>query len=139
MSRRLPARLKILQGTARPGDVDYVGFSPVSEFEFPEPPPYLNVDGAELWRTFGRELIGSEMLQVVDLYALQTVCYAWQRFVLKAKAAGDISAADLNALRTLFAEFGATPDSRRAVGGARGTPGPQPSANRFNKFKQHAS
>ena len=86
----------------------------------PEPPQHLNVDGATMWKDLGPQLVAAKVLQVVDLYALQQLCYAWQRAVAKQKAGMDITAAEDTALKALLSEFGMTPASRRKVaqGGA---------------------
>ena len=128
-----PAHLHVINGTATPqNQVEGVSYTPVSDF--PPPPQYLNTDGVELWNNMGRELTACGVLHVVDLYALAQLAYMWQRHVQKAKAGSDVISAENIALRSLFAEFGATPSSRRRVG--TGDDGKQSKKNRFKKFKQ---
>lgn len=107
--------LKVIAGTARPDRE----VSEAPEFDlvtdFPDPPIHLNADGAGMWRDLGPQLVTAKVLQVVDLYALQQLCYAWQRAVAKQKAGMDITAAEDNALKALWSEFGMTPASRRKV------------------------
>lgn len=78
-------------------------------------PQHLNPDGAQAWNDLGPKLVAAGVLQEVDLYPLEQVCYAWQRFRQKAKAGMDMSASDDNALKALWSEFGMTPAARRRV------------------------
>lgn len=108
--------LKVIAGTARPdreAPTDAPEFDLVEEF--PDPPQHLNVDGASMWNNLGPQLVKSKVLQTVDLFALQQLCYAWQRAVAKQKAGMDITAAEDMALKAMFSEFGMTPASRRKV------------------------
>lgn len=110
-----PVALKLIQGTSRP-DRDPANapeFAPVREF--PDPPQHLNPDGAFAWRDLGPKLVAAGVLQEVDLYPLEQLCYAWQRFRKKAKADMDITASEDNALKALWSEFGMTPAARRRV------------------------
>ncbi len=119
--------LKVIAGTARPDREapDAPQFEQVTQF--PEPPQHLNPDGAAMWRELGPQLVAARVLQTVDLYALEQLCYAWQRFRAKAKAGMDMTAAEDTALKALFSEFGMTNASRRRV-----TAGPE--ALKSNKF-----
>lgn len=110
-----PPHLKVLAGTDRPDREvpDAPEFDLVEEF--PPAPQHLNVDGAAMWSDLGPQLVAAKVLQVVDLYALQQLCYAWQRAVAKQKAGMDITAAEDMALKALWSEFGMTPASRRKV------------------------
>ena len=110
-----PHALKLIQGTTRPDrdPIDLPEFAPV--LDFPDAPLHLNADGAAAWRDLGPKLIGAGVLQVVDLYALEQLCYAWQRMRQKAKAGMEISASEDNALKSLLSEFGMTPAARRRV------------------------
>lgn len=107
--------LKLLQGTARPDRdaKDMPEFAPVREF--PVPPQHLNPDGAFAWSDLGPKLVAAGVLQEVDLYPLEQLCYAWQRFRKKAKADMEITASEDNALKALWSEFGMTPAARRRV------------------------
>lgn len=107
--------LKVLAGTDRPDrevpdapDYDLVE-------DFPDPPQYLNADGAEMWSNMGRQLVAARVLQVVDLFSLEQLCFQWQCFRRKAKAEMEPTAAETNALKALFSEFGMTPASRAKV------------------------
>ncbi len=119
--------LKVIAGTARPDREapDAPQFEQVTQF--PDPPQHLNQDGAAMWRELGPQLVAARVLQTVDLYALEQLCYAWQRFRAKAKAGMDMTAAEDTALKALFSEFGMTNASRRRV-----TAGPE--ALKGNKF-----
>lgn len=110
-----PTALKLIQGTSRPDrdPVDAPNFEQVEEF--PAAPQHLNADGAAAWNDLGPKLVAAGVLQVVDLYALEQACYAWQRFRKKAKADMDITASEDNALKSLLSEFGMTPAARRRV------------------------
>lgn len=107
--------LKVIAGTFRPDRE--VPDAPEFELvdQFPDPPQHLNADGARIWSDLGPQLVAAKVLQVVDLYALQQLCYAWQRAVAKQKAGMDITAAEDMALKALWSEFGMTPASRRKV------------------------
>lgn len=120
--------LKVLAGTARPDRE--VPDAPEYDLidEFPDPPMHLNPDGAEMWRNLGPQLVKAKVLQVVDLYSLEQLSFAWQRFRMKAKAGMDLTAAEDSALKALFSEFGMTPASRRKVGSG----GEKPKGNKFS-------
>lgn len=123
--------LKVIAGTARPDREapEAPEFDLVEDF--PAAPQHLDVDGASMWNDLGRQLVAAKVLQVVDLYALQQLCYAWQRAVKKQKAGMDITAAEDMALKALWSEFGMTPASRRKV--AAGGEGKKP-GNPFSKL-----
>lgn len=110
-----PHGLKVISGTVRKDrDSDAPPtFDAVKTF--PDAPQHLNVDGAAAWNDLGPKLVAAGVLQVVDLYPLEQLCYAWQRFRKKAKADMDITASEDNALKALWSEFGMTPASRRRV------------------------
>lgn len=115
---RKPNHLKVVTGTDQPCRMhapDWASFDSLQEF--PPPPQTLNTDGAEMWGTLGPRLLANRLLTVVDLYALQQLCYCWQRHVTKQRAGMDITAAEDNALKGLYAEFGITPRARQAVAG----------------------
>ena len=110
---------KVIAGTFRPDrdarDDEVVSFPVIEANAFPEAPQHLNPDGALMWKTLGPELVHCGVLQTVDLFALEQLCYAWQLFRIKAKAGMDINVAESGALRSLFAEFAMTPAARRRV------------------------
>jgi phage terminase small subunit len=110
-----PVALKLIAGTSRPDrdPPDAPEFAPVRVF--PDPPQHLNPDGAAAWNDLGPKLVAAGVLQEVDLYPLEQLCYSWQRFRQKAKAGMDMTASDDNALKALFSEFGMTPAARRRV------------------------
>jgi phage terminase small subunit len=110
-----PAILRVIKGTDRPSREvsDAPAFSPVRVF--PDPPQHLNPDGAAAWSDLGPKLVAAGVLQEVDLYPLEQLCYAWQRFRKKAKADMDVTASEDNALKALWSEFGMTPAARRRV------------------------
>lgn len=107
--------LKVLAGTTRPDreEKDAPEFDLIDDF--PDAPQHLNRDGAEMWESLGRQLVAAKVLQVVDLYSLEQLCFAWQCFRKKAKADMEATAAETTALKALFSEFGMTPASRRKV------------------------
>ena len=109
------ANLKVLAGTDRKdrAEVDAPEFDVVDEF--PESPATLDQYGAEMWRTLGPQLVNARVLQVVDLFSLEQLCYKWQRFKRNALAGNDMTAAEDMALKSLFSEFGMTPASRRKI------------------------
>ena len=123
----LDTKLKLLKGSFRKDRAieGMPAYDLVSDF--PEPPLILNPDGVEMWQKIGPQLVASKVLQTVDLYILEQTCYAWQKFRQKAKAGADITAAENNAMKSLFAEFGMTPASRGKVASS---PENKP-ANRF--------
>ncbi|MCY1297950.1 putative phage terminase, small subunit, P27 family [compost metagenome] len=119
--------LKVLAGTARPDRevLDAPEYDLIEEF--PEPPQHLNPDGVEMWRNLGPQLVAARVLQVVDLYSLEQLCFSWQRFRQKAKVGMELTAAEDTALKSLFSEFGMTPASRRKVASG----GEKPKGNKF--------
>lgn len=128
MARKPTApHLKVLAGTDRPDRE--VPDAPEYDLidDFPDAPQHLNPDGAEMWRTLGPQLVGARVLQVVDLYSLEQLCFSWQRFRQKAKAGMELTAAEDTALKALFSEFGMTPASRRKVAAG----GEKSKGNRF--------
>jgi phage terminase small subunit len=68
-----------------------------------------------MWRRLGDQLVSARVMQVVDLFSLEQLCYAWQCFRKKAKAEMEATAAETTALKSLFSEFGMTPASRAKV------------------------
>ena len=127
-----PRALKVIAGTDQPArrgdDKPAPEFAPVREFS--APPMHLNADGAGLWNELGPQLVACGVLQVVDLYALEQLCYAWQRFRQKAKAGFEVTASEDNALKALWQEFGLTPAARRRV--VANSVGEAPKENRFS-------
>lgn len=131
----LPKGLKVIQGTFRPErepDQPFPDFEPVATF--PEAPQHLNPDGRDAWNDLGPKLVAAGVLQVVDLYPLEQLCYAWQRFRKLAKADMDITASQDNALKALWSEFGMTPASRRRVAANLIDPDAAKTAAPQNKF-----
>ena len=128
---RKPDHLKAISGTDQPCRrdplADILPDYPKVE-EFPGPPPNLNVDGAAMWNALGPQLVAVGLLQVVDLYALEHMCYLWQQFRQKASAKLEITASESNALKACWSDFGLTPAARRRVVAAAGD---APSKNRF--------
>lgn len=116
MARKPTApHLKVLAGTSRPDreTPDAPEFDLIEDF--PEAPQHLNPDGAQMWANLGRQLVQARVLQVVDMYSLEQLCFAWQRFRQKAKAGMELTASEDQSLKALFSEFGMTPASRRKV------------------------
>jgi len=121
--------LKVLAGTSRPDRE--VPDAPEYDLidDFPDAPQHLNPDGAEMWDRLGPQLVSARVLQVVDLFSLEQLCFAWQRFRQKAKCGMELTASEDTALKGLFSEFGMTPASRRKV-----TSGDvKPKGNAFSK------
>lgn len=136
--RHVHTRLKILQGTAKPGDeISEINFTQCTPDDFPDPPAYLNADGVALWQHLGKELTASGILCVVDLYALTVLCYQWQRHVKNMKADLEMTASQEGSLRAMMAEFALTPHVRNKVFNGKSVLGPaSDTANRFNRFKK---
>lgn len=122
-----PENKKVIQGTFRKdrADIDAPKFDIVEEF--PQPPLHLNADGVAMWKDLGKQLVAVKVLQVVDLYLLEQLCYTWQRFRQKARAGSDSTAAETGALKSLFCELGMTPASRSKVHAS----GEKPAGNKF--------
>ncbi len=129
---KTPAELKVIAGTDRADrqDPDTPKFEPVRDF--PQAPQHLNPDGKAMWVQLGNQLVACGVLQVVDLYALEQLCYCWQQHRQKAKAGMPVTASEDNALKGLLAEFGLTPSARRRVVANLKEPPPA------NRFAQHA-
>lgn len=116
MARKPTApELKVLSGTTRPDreTPDMPEFDLVSDF--PKPPQHLNPDGVEMWNNLGKQLVSARVLQTVDLYCLEQLCFNWQMFRKKAKAEMELTSAETMALKAMFSEFGMTPASRSKV------------------------
>lgn len=129
MARKPTApHLKVLQGTSRPDRE--VPDAPEYDLieDFPAAPIHLNPDGADMWNRLGPQLVAARVLQVVDLFSLEQLCFSWQRFRMKAKAGMEMTAAEDTALKALFSEFGMTPASRRKVASG----GEKPAGNKFS-------
>ncbi len=115
---RKPNHLKVVSGTDQPCRMHQSDWATFDSLElFPSAPQTLNTDGKDMWDTLGPRLQANRLLTVVDLYALQQLCYCWQRHVAKQRAGMDITASEDNALKGLYAEFGITPRARQAVAG----------------------
>ena len=113
-----PPALKLLAGTCRPDRerAESVTFDIVEDF--PEPPQHFNTDGMDIWNDLGPKLVAAGVLSIVDLYQFQQLCYIRQCHAAKQKAGLNITAADDNALRGLFSDFGMSWNARQksAVG-----------------------
>lgn len=131
-----PAAILQMRGTARADRVrpDMPAFDLVNEF--PKPPSYLGPEGKRMWKNAGPQLVAAGVLQVVDLYPLEQLCYLWQRFRKAAKGGDQITGADTAALRGMFSEFGMTPAARRRVSAAKAAAKPE-SGNRFAKYRNN--
>lgn len=130
MARKPTApHLKVLAGTSRPDreTPDAPEYDLIEKF--PDPPQHLNADGVDMWQRLGPQLVGARTLQVVDLFSLEQLCFAWQRFRQKAKAGMELTAAEDQSLKSLFSEFGLTPASRRKVAAGGEKPKGNPFAN----------
>lgn len=125
--------LKILAGTSRPDREVHDAPEYDAVDSFPEAPEHLNVDGVEMWNNLGPQLITARVLQTVDLYSLEQLCFAWQRFRQKAKAGMELTAAEDSALKGLFSEFGMTPAARRKVAAGAEKPAGNKFANNGRK------
>jgi phage terminase small subunit len=131
-----PHNLKVIAGTDRPSRApadDLPEFDLVSVF--PDPPQHLNIDGASMWSDLGKQLVAAKVLQQVDLYLLQQLCYCWQRHCAKQRAGMDIMAAEDQALKSLFSEFGMSPASRKKVTSG----GQKAEGNKFSNNKRGAT
>lgn len=128
--QRTATALKVIAGTDRPGrradEAEAPKFPVLAEF--PKPPSHLKADGKHLWEALGKELVACGVLQTVDVYALEQLCYLWQRFRKRAKVDEEVTAADNSMLKSMWGEFGLTPAARRRVVASITQPEP---ANRF--------
>lgn len=127
--QKKPRALKIVAGTDIKKRRDT---HPIPEFEkvtwVPEPPEYLKGAGLELWKKLGPQLVMCGVLQIVDVYALEQLCYAWQKYREKAEKGYEVTASENNALKALWQEFGLTPAARRRVTSEAGE---GPASNKF--------
>lgn len=128
-------KLKVLAGTVRPDRQREEGVVFDLVTEFPDPPQHFNTDGMEIWSNLGPQLVAAGVLQIVDLYQLQQLCYAWQRHVAKQKAGMPILAAEDNALKSLWSEFGMSWNSRQRLANRDKPKRPNPFYN--NKFRNN--
>lgn len=132
-----PAELHAVQGTkikvgkGAKGNVGR-GVSYTRIHKLPEPPAHLGPDGRELWEEFGNEMIAAGVMQRLDLFPLRQLAGLWDRYMTAMRNGGEILAADSSTMRLLFAEFGATPASRRRVSQS----GSENKGNPFAGFKQ---
>lgn len=131
--QRKDHNLKVISGTVEKSreraEADAPKFEQVKDFQ--PAPQHLNPDGAALWKALGDQLVACGVLQVVDVYALEHLCYLWQLYRQKAKAGLDVTASESNALKALFSEFGLTPAARKRV---VQNITEAPKGNRFAKF-----
>lgn len=89
----------------------------------PPPPEWLPEDGKALWNEIAPMLYAQKVLTKADLPALTHMC-SMHASHLKLRQAGlGVNAAETNALRGYFAEFGMTPSSRTKVGTSGDKPG----------------
>jgi len=113
---RRPDELKVITGTFRRDRADPAGAPHFGKLtEFPPAPQHLNADGAAMWRELLAELGTPGVIQASDVYALEQLCYAWQRFRKNSRAGVAVKSSEQNALRSLFAEFGLSPAARHRV------------------------
>lgn len=117
-NRRKPDKLKLLEGTARPGrmhpEVEY----PAVESAAAAPPPDW-LDGPEAaaeWRRVTELLAPTRVLTVADLTILGHFCNLHAACVKQYRASLRPTAADLTQLRLYATEFGLTPASRSRAG-----------------------
>lgn len=108
-----PNALKLITGSRQPKIVDAPEFDLVTDF--PDPPSHLNINGVEMWSNLGKQLVNARVLQVVDLYVLEQLCFMWQIFRQKAQAGMEMTASENNAMKGMFSEMGMTPASRNRV------------------------
>ena len=110
-----PANLKLIQGTNQKCRIreDAPEFDLVDNF--PDAPKCLDINGLEMWNNISIQLVSARVLQVVDVYVLEQLCFFWQTFRKQANAGIVMTAADNNAMKGLFSELGMTPASRSKV------------------------
>lgn len=130
-AHRVPPNLKAIAGTERKDrpEPDCLSYDIVTEF--PPPPQELNADGAKMWNDLGRQLQRAGVLQVVDLYPLHQLCFAWSQVLKKQRADCEVTPSENNALSMLFSQFGIGPSARRRVLGQMTSNVPGAPANRF--------
>lgn len=114
---KTPTEMKVIAGTFRKHRDRETAPSPIFPAieRMPDAPKDLDAAGREMWRELGGMLAACGVLRVVDLYALQQLCYCWQRFRQRAEHGMPVKPSSVRALRGLFAEFGLSPAARRRV------------------------
>jgi P27 family predicted phage terminase small subunit len=73
--KRLPSKIKIIRGTFRKDRALEHEAEPEPVREPPRPPAHLLSAGKKLWKALARELADKGILTVVDLPALEVLCY----------------------------------------------------------------
>lgn len=141
MSAKKPRALKAISGTDRPfrreEEIDVVYDDDIVE-NFPDPPQYLNVDGAAIWRRLGPPLAASGALREHDLYPFEQLCYMWQQYQATAKLGRNVSASENGALTAAFSVFGIGPAHRKRLFASKPA-AEAPPTNRFTKFAKRGA
>ncbi len=108
-----PHGLKLLDGTAKPGD------EPDVELPEPEdgtPPNWLDTsDALEEWDRLYALLVDTRVLTQGDLSALAHLCKLHGKVVALYRAGEFPNSSQIQQLRTYYNEFGLTPASRARV------------------------
>jgi phage terminase small subunit len=136
MNPRKPRSLKVLSGTDQPCRRAAAERAQVGAVlaEFPPPPQWLDVDGAEMWNHHGAALHAAGRLRDIHLPMLEVVCMSWSQFRKDARAGRTLLPVERARLVAELREIGMTAGPGRAlVEGS--TPSNQAApANRFAKF-----
>ena len=129
--KRKPKALKLHQGTDRKDrDRPEADYPPVTGTE---PPEWLcDVDAVTEWRARIIQLEAAGVVTSADLSMLGVYCNMFARALMKWRAGGEPTAADVTQLRMMAVEFGFTPASRSKAGKA----GPGEEANAFSKYSR---
>lgn len=100
-----------MQGTYRPyRDREEADFPPVTDTE---PPDWLiGPEAVAEWHHLLAHLMAANIVTVADLTQLACYCNMLARVIMKWRAGGEPSAAELTQLRLMAGEFGLTPATR---------------------------
>lgn len=83
--------------------------------EVPEPPDWLNVDGAAEFRRLAQILVAAEILTAADVSMLEEVAALKAQVIWMRRNSQNVSASVLKQLDVFYREFGLTPASRSMV------------------------
>lgn len=134
----LPKQKKRARGTEQPcrDRAQVVEFPHVDQV--PKPPDWLDGEGKELWNDLAPMLYAQRILTKADVPALVHMCSMHAAQMKMRRAGVGIPAAEVNALRAYFSEFGMTPSSRTKVAPASNGKKDNPFAKNGSKPKASA-
>ena len=97
--------------------------------DIPKPPAVLNRDGKALWKDLAPSLFTQRVMTIADVHSFTHLCQLHGELIAGYRHNAGATAAQINALRLLFCEFGMTPASRCKAPGSV----PDALANRFGR------